>query len=209
MRRSRSCRRPGADGPGLALEEIRELLDVREDGVCASARSRMLSLVAGRIAETDRRIAELRAYSAHPRRAVGPRADGGVRPGLRLYHDRRPVARPWGMFGAAAVAACAVCCAGPLLAVLGGIGVTSAIGALWMPVLAVLAVAAGPGVVVVRYRRRTASCRTAPAAVDLGMPAVAHRRKRTGPQSDREAAGRAGRTVSKDAGEWPHAEAAR
>ncbi|MGP4087586.1 hypothetical protein [Streptomyces sp. KR55] len=45
--------------------------------------------------------------------------------------------RPWGTLGtgAAALAACAVCCAGPLLAVLGGIGITSAIGALWMPVL--------------------------------------------------------------------------
>ncbi|MGW6605783.1 hypothetical protein [Streptomyces sp. NPDC055036] len=40
--------------------------------------------------------------------------------------------RPWGTLdaGVAAVAACAVCCAGPLLAVLGGIGITSAIGAL-------------------------------------------------------------------------------
>ncbi|MGW3457999.1 hypothetical protein ACWDRL_31525 [Streptomyces albidoflavus] len=82
--------------------------------------------------------------------------------------------RPWSAFGtgAAAVAACAVCCAGPLLAVLGGIGVTSAIGALWLPVLAVLAVAAGLGILVVRRRRRTASCRTAPAQADLGMPTL-------------------------------------
>lgn len=50
---------------GLALDEIRELLDVREEGVCASVRARMLPLVAGRIAETDGRIAELRAFSAH------------------------------------------------------------------------------------------------------------------------------------------------
>ncbi|MEU2723348.1 heavy metal-responsive transcriptional regulator [Streptomyces smyrnaeus] len=50
---------------GLALEEIRELLDVREDRVCASVRARMLPLVAGRIAETDGRIAELRAFLAH------------------------------------------------------------------------------------------------------------------------------------------------
>jgi DNA-binding transcriptional MerR regulator len=50
---------------GLALEEIRELLDVREEGVCASVRARMLPLVAGRIAQTDGRIAELRAFSAH------------------------------------------------------------------------------------------------------------------------------------------------
>ncbi|MBL1104478.1 heavy metal-responsive transcriptional regulator [Streptomyces sp. 5-8] len=50
---------------GLALDEIRELLDVREEGVCASVRVRMLRLVAGRITETDGRIAELRAFSAH------------------------------------------------------------------------------------------------------------------------------------------------
>ncbi|MGW3512662.1 MerR family transcriptional regulator [Streptomyces sp. NPDC000994] len=49
---------------GLALEEIRALLDVREEGVCASVRARMLPLVAARIAETDGRIAELRAFSA-------------------------------------------------------------------------------------------------------------------------------------------------
>ncbi|MYS95939.1 hypothetical protein GTY58_01190 [Streptomyces sp. SID5469] len=65
-----------------------------------------------------------------------------------------------------------MCCAGPILAVLGGIGVTSAIGALWMPALAVLAVAAGLGVLVVRRRSRAASCRTAPAPADLGMPTL-------------------------------------
>ncbi|MFE6871536.1 hypothetical protein ACFVFS_33925 [Kitasatospora sp. NPDC057692] len=74
--------------------------------------------------------------------------------------------------GVAVTAACAVCCAGPVLAVLGGIGVTSAIGALWMPVLAVIAVAAGIGVLVLRKRRRTASCRTSPAPADLGMPTL-------------------------------------
>ncbi|MFF3015433.1 heavy metal-responsive transcriptional regulator [Streptomyces sp. NPDC057939] len=50
---------------GLALEGIRDLLDVREEGVCASVRARMLPLVAGRITETDGRIAELRAFSSH------------------------------------------------------------------------------------------------------------------------------------------------
>ncbi|MET8181439.1 hypothetical protein [Streptomyces sp. NPDC005336] len=65
-----------------------------------------------------------------------------------------------------------MCCAGPLLALLGGIGITSAISALWMPVLAVLAVAAGLGVLAVRRRRRTAACGTAPAPADLGMPTV-------------------------------------
>ncbi|WP_329258506.1 heavy metal-responsive transcriptional regulator [Streptomyces sp. NBC_01478] len=57
---------------GLALEEIRELLDVREEGVCASVRARMLPLVAARITETDGRIAELRAFSG---RLAGVHAD--------------------------------------------------------------------------------------------------------------------------------------
>lgn len=82
--------------------------------------------------------------------------------------------RPWGTLGAgvAALAACAVCCAGPLLAVLGGVGVASAVGALWMPVLAVLTVAATVAFLVVRRRRRAAACRTTPAPTDLGMPTV-------------------------------------
>ncbi|MFB7327109.1 heavy metal-responsive transcriptional regulator [Streptomyces sp. NPDC056190] len=50
---------------GLALEEIRELLSVREEGVCASVRARILPLVADRIQDTDGRIAELRAFSGH------------------------------------------------------------------------------------------------------------------------------------------------
>ncbi|MGW9029517.1 heavy metal-responsive transcriptional regulator [Streptomyces sp. NPDC055722] len=50
---------------GLALEEIRDLLDVREEGVCASVRARLLPLVADRIQDTDGRIAELRAFATH------------------------------------------------------------------------------------------------------------------------------------------------
>ncbi|MGW5638821.1 MerR family DNA-binding protein, partial [Streptomyces sp. NPDC003832] len=50
---------------GLALEEIRELLGVREEGVCASVRARLLPLVADRIGRTDTRIAELRVFAAH------------------------------------------------------------------------------------------------------------------------------------------------
>ncbi|WP_406485988.1 heavy metal-responsive transcriptional regulator [Streptomyces phaeochromogenes] len=57
---------------GLALEEIRELLEVREEGVCASVRARMLPLVADRITDTDGRIAELRAFSD---RLAGVHAD--------------------------------------------------------------------------------------------------------------------------------------
>ncbi|PYC87668.1 hypothetical protein C7C46_03600 [Streptomyces tateyamensis] len=67
-----------------------------------------------------------------------------------------------------------MCCAGPLLAVLGAVGAASAIGALWLPGLAFLAAAALAALVVVRgrRRRRAAACSTAPAAVDLGMPAL-------------------------------------
>jgi steroid delta-isomerase-like uncharacterized protein len=143
----------GADGPGLALEEIRELLDVREEGVCASARSRMLSLVAGRIAETDRRIAELRAFSAHlagvHAELSGPAPTGACGPDCGCTTTGAPSRGPGACSARPRSPPVRCCCADPLLAVLGGIGVTSAIGALWMPVLAVLAVAAGLGVVVV------------------------------------------------------------
>ncbi|WP_328688118.1 heavy metal-responsive transcriptional regulator [Streptomyces phaeochromogenes] len=57
---------------GLALEEIRELLQVREEGVCASVRAQMLPLIAARITEADGRIAELRAFSG---RLAGVHAD--------------------------------------------------------------------------------------------------------------------------------------
>lgn len=39
------------------------------------------------------------------------------------------------------VVACAVCYAGPLLAVVAGLGLTSAIGALWVPALALVTMA--------------------------------------------------------------------
>ncbi|MEV2255625.1 heavy metal-responsive transcriptional regulator [Streptomyces sp. NPDC050147] len=69
---------------GLALEEIRELLDVREEGVCAAVRTRMVPLVAGRIAETEGRMAELSAFSAHLAAVhtdlSGPAPEGGCGP---------------------------------------------------------------------------------------------------------------------------------
>ncbi|ATW52857.1 hypothetical protein CGZ69_26155 [Streptomyces peucetius subsp. caesius ATCC 27952] len=64
-----------------------------------------------------------------------------------------------------------MCCAGPLLALLGGVGAVSALGAVWIPGLAILAVVALAAVVWVVRRRRTAACKTEPGVVDLGMPA--------------------------------------
>ncbi|MFF4541077.1 hypothetical protein [Streptomyces aureus] len=95
--------------------------------------------------------------------------------------------RPWGTLGvgAAVATACAVCCAGPLLAVLGGLGVTSAVGALWIPALAIPTVAAGLGVLVVRHRRRKASCRAQAAQADLGMPAPGPPPQASGSQTTR------------------------
>ncbi|UVS80516.1 Mercuric resistance operon regulatory protein [Actinokineospora sp. UTMC 2448] len=49
---------------GLPLEEIRDLLGVWEQGVCAAVRERMVPLVAERIADADRRQAELAGFSA-------------------------------------------------------------------------------------------------------------------------------------------------
>jgi len=85
--------------------------------------------------------------------------------------------RPWSTIGAgaAALAACAVCCAGPLLAVLGAVGAAATVAAVWVPALAVLAVAALVGAVVVRRRQR-AACRTVPGPIDLGLPTPHARR---------------------------------
>jgi DNA-binding transcriptional MerR regulator len=65
---------------GLVLEEIRDLLAVREEGVCASVRARMLPLVADRITETDSRIAELRAFVAHLAGVHAGLRHAGLRP---------------------------------------------------------------------------------------------------------------------------------
>ncbi|MBO0822511.1 MAG: hypothetical protein J2P27_01480 [Actinobacteria bacterium] len=64
-----------------------------------------------------------------------------------------------------------MCCAGPLLTVLGSVGATSAIASLWVPGLGVLTVAAAFGIVVIRRRRRTAQCPPTRHA-DLGLPSV-------------------------------------
>lgn len=82
--------------------------------------------------------------------------------------------RPWQVVGAGVVAlgACAVCCAGPVLAVLGGLSIASLAGAVWIPALAIVAVIALAALVWVLRKRRRATCATSSEPVDLGMPAV-------------------------------------
>ncbi|WP_206685883.1 MerR family transcriptional regulator [Kribbella qitaiheensis] len=48
---------------GLPLDEIRDLLAVWDQGVCASVRDQLRPMIAARIAEADRRVAELTAFS--------------------------------------------------------------------------------------------------------------------------------------------------
>ncbi|WP_327249051.1 heavy metal-responsive transcriptional regulator [Streptomyces sp. NBC_01320] len=83
---------------GLALEEIRELLDIREEGVCASVRARMLPLVADRIMQTDGRIAELRAFSDHlagvHAELSGPAPAGACGPDCGCVATSAPAAGP-------------------------------------------------------------------------------------------------------------------
>ncbi|MFF2955901.1 heavy metal-responsive transcriptional regulator [Kitasatospora sp. NPDC057965] len=83
---------------GLALEEIRELLDLREEGVCASVRARMLPLVAQRITATDSRIAELRAFSTYlagvHAELAGPTPAGACGPDCGCTTTGTPAAGP-------------------------------------------------------------------------------------------------------------------
>ncbi|GKQ36053.1 MerR family transcriptional regulator [Streptomyces sp. A012304] len=76
---------------GLPLEEIRHLLAVWEQGVCAAVRARMLPLVADRIADADRRQAELAAFSARlaevHERLSGPAPEGACGPDCGCTSD--------------------------------------------------------------------------------------------------------------------------
>ena len=72
--------------------------------------------------------------------------------------------------GAAVLGACLVCCAAPVLSVLGGIAALSAVAAVWIPALAVLTVLAGAAGIWIWRRQRAAACASPAAPVDLGMP---------------------------------------
>lgn len=79
---------------------------------------------------------------------------------------------PWGGIGAGAavLGACLVCCAAPVLSILGGIAALSAVAAVWIPALAVLTVLAGAAGIWIWRRQRAAACASPAAPVDLGMP---------------------------------------
>jgi hypothetical protein len=89
----------------------------------------------------------------------------------RLPNARRRLLRGDNALLGAAVAACAVCCAGPLLALLTAIGMTSAVLAVAVPAFAI--VAAVSALAVVWLRRRSRSRRPAPGRVtDLQLTTV-------------------------------------
>jgi DNA-binding transcriptional MerR regulator len=79
---------------GLPLDEIRDLLGVWELGVCATVRARLRPLVAARIADADRRIAELSAFSAHladvHQELGGPAPATGCGPGCGCVREGQP-----------------------------------------------------------------------------------------------------------------------
>ncbi|TDU74675.1 hypothetical protein [Streptomyces sp. KS 21] len=83
--------------------------------------------------------------------------------------------------GALAALACAACCIGPILGLLGAVGTASAVGAFWVPALAVFTVLALAGTVWVLRRRRRSACRTEQSApVDPGFPTPAPRKETRG-----------------------------
>jgi hypothetical protein len=87
---------------------------------------------------------------------------------------RHGAVAPWGIF----VAACAVCCAGPLLAALAAVGVSAGVAAVAVPALAVVAVAALGGGWWLRHRARARCGSSSTAAhdrADLGIPVVGPR----------------------------------
>ena len=66
------------------------------------------------------------------------------------------------------VAACAVCCAGPILGVLAAIGLGTAAGFALFGAIAILIGAAATGFVLIRRRRRPATC--APTVAVTAVP---------------------------------------
>jgi hypothetical protein len=88
--------------------------------------------------------------------------------------------RRWKRLGVAAAVACGLCCAAPLIALLGGFGTVSALAAVFQVfelvsiVLAVLAFGAA-GILWARRRRRQA-CQVPDRAAEQDMPTPSDRR---------------------------------
>lgn len=80
---------------GLPLEEIRDLLDVWEGGLCTDVRERLRPMLTTRIAEAEQRAVELDAFTRRLRRAQAE-IDGPPRPGRCepdcgfLHHNDTP-----------------------------------------------------------------------------------------------------------------------
>lgn len=70
------------------------------------------------------------------------------------------------------LAACAACCAAPIVALLGGLSLAGAVGSRFIGVSGLLlALLAGVGYVILRQRRTRVACSTAPAGpVPLAAP---------------------------------------
>lgn len=75
---------------------------------------------------------------------------------------RKPLRATLGLVGGL-VLACAACCAGPLLALVGGVGAASLVGAYWIPGLLAIAALAGIIVTVLLIRRARAKACQLPA----------------------------------------------
>jgi hypothetical protein len=75
-------------------------------------------------------------------------------------------------FVGAGLLACAACCAGPLLAIAGGVGIASAVGAVWVPILSVAAALAAIALTVLLVRRHRATTCDVPAATSPASVSV-------------------------------------
>jgi MerR family copper efflux transcriptional regulator len=83
---------------GLPLEEIRELLQVWEDGLCRDVRERLRPMILNRIIDAERRAAEIDAFIERLRKASsvidGPVPPGRCGPGCGMVSPDPAAAEP-------------------------------------------------------------------------------------------------------------------
>jgi hypothetical protein len=80
-----------------------------------------------------------------------------------------------GVFGAGA-AACAACCAGPILGFLAATGIASVLGAVVFGVIGLLVILAVAAVIYQRRRRKARQCTPSAGAVPIDAPQLKARR---------------------------------